>query len=83
MCEHTRDCKQLYAAMFSFPFFEMFFTSKLLINNDLVTSKSHYKKHRQVSSRIIKTHAYELNFDYLRYSEPANAFYRIVSLEIL
>ena len=22
MCEHTIDCKQLYAAMFSFPFFQ-------------------------------------------------------------
>ena len=74
MCEHTRDCKQLYAAMFSFLIFEMFYTNKLLVNNDLIASKFTIKKHCQVSMCVIITHSYELNFYYLSYSKPANTF---------
>ena len=42
MCEHTRDCKQLYAAVFSFPFFQNVLHKQTTVNDDLVVSKSRY-----------------------------------------
>ena len=96
--ERSHPCKQHHLECVNIPetvnnsmllclvlhFFEMFCTSKLLIKDDLVASKSlAIKKHCRVSSRVIKTHAYELNFDYLSYSKPANAFSWNPSLEIL